>query len=769
MTDSSAATPATFDTYWTALARAPSLAVLVDLDGTLIPFAPSVEEATLDDAGARLLRRLAETGIRVVVVSGRQREAIEAVRDGVPAAWWFAEHGAWRCADNGWQPPVQSAELGDLARRLALLADRTAGARFEQKSLAVGLHWRRVDEERRPELIAAAELIVDEWLETQPDFERLDGADVLEVRHRAAHKGTAVTWVRAHLPPETRLIALGDDVTDEDTFAALAPGDAAVLVGEPVRRSHAGWWVAGVEHTRALLQWLADARADAAPPRAVPVHTWARPDVAVDAHPLVIVSNRTPALGAGRGKQVGGLVSALTPIVTRTEGVWLGWSGSERSPGLELSVDDSQPPAIATFDYPPGWREHFYAGFCNQSLWPLLHCFPGRVRFVDDEWTAYVTANEAYARMAARLTSPTGTIWIHDYHLLLAGAALRRLGHTGPIGFFLHVPFPPRDVWETLPWHPQVIEAMTAYDLIGFHTARWADNFLGAAPHGVEGVRRQGDQLVRDGHVTELGLFPIGIEPAGFVPTGTDVPSADVLGLRDLLGDRKLLLGVDRLDYSKGIPERLEAFRRLLELYPRWRRQVSFVQVSVPSRAEVPEYAELRRRVEELVGRINGEYGDTDWMPVRYLYRSYAPTVLAQLYRMADVGVVTPLRDGMNLVAKEFVAAQPLDNPGALLLSRFAGAAEELDAALLTNPYHVDGVAADLNRALEMPLAERRARHARMVRIATGVTSTGWAEGFLARLEAVATIRPVSAGAVTIPGPIGSLGVRGPIGGGARA
>ena len=328
-------------------------------------------------------------------------------------------------------------------------------------------------------------------------------------------------------------------------------------------------------------------------------------------------------------------------------------------------------------------------------------------------------------------------IWVHDYHLMLVGAALRHLGHQGPLGFFLHVPFPPRDVWETLPWHAEVIDALLAFDRIGFHTVRWAENFLGVLG-GDAAIERHGTAaIVRRGRrTTTVGVHPIGIEPTVFAPTDVDdVLDPDVAGLRAQVRGRQLILGVDRLDYSKGIPERLEAYRRLLQLYPRWRGKVSFVQVSVPSRAEVPEYAELRRRVEELVGRINGEFGEADWVPVRYLYRSYPPPVLAQLYRLADVGLITPMRDGMNLVAKELVVAQRPDDPAALVLSRFAGAAEELDAAVLTNPYHVDGVALDLDRALAMPREERQSRHAALLAAATRVTSTSWAEDFLAALD----------------------------------
>jgi trehalose-6-phosphate synthase len=231
-------------------------------------------------------------------------------------------------------------------------------------------------------------------------------------------------------------------------------------------------------------------------------------------------------------------------------------------------------------------------------------------------------------------------------------------------------------------------------------------------------------------------VFPVGIEPSAFSGEIHDQPSPESEALRGSLEGRALVLGVDRLDYSKGIPQRLEAFGRLLALYPEWRGKVSFIQVSVPSRSDVPEYAELRHRVENLVGHINGDYGEAHWVPVRYLYRSYDQQALAQLYRAARVGMVTPLRDGMNLVAKEYVAAQDPADPGVLLLSRFAGAADELSQALLTNPYHPDGMATDLDRALRMPQDERRRRHAACLLPVERATSTVWADRFLARLDA---------------------------------
>lgn len=435
---------------------------------------------------------------------------------------------------------------------------------------------------------------------------------------------------------------------------------------------------------------------------------------------LVVVSNRTPARATGRHRQVGGLVSALEPALRTFEGVWLGWSGDEAEHGAALTIDGETHPVRASFDLPAGHRERFYSGFCNRALWPLLHGFPSRVQYRDEDWRSYVKVNDVFARHALELVSHNGIIWVHDYHLLLVARAARERGYRGPIGLFIHVPFPQPDAFDTLPWAKEVIAAMREFDFIGFHTEQWADNFRACAA----GAAR----------MPQIGVLPIGIDPLAF-KAGDDDADTEVAGLRSALGARRMILGVDRLDYAKGIPERLRAFETLLEHYPEWRRQISLVQVSVPSREEVPEYAELRIVVEKLVGRINGRFGEADWVPVRYLYRSFEHSVLAQLYRLADIALVTPLRDGLNLVAKEFIAAQRADSPGVLVLSKFAGAAAELGDAVLTNPYHVDGLAADLDLALRMPLAERRRRHELLASTVAGTTPHSWAASFLGRLR----------------------------------
>jgi len=335
-------------------------------------------------------------------------------------------------------------------------------------------------------------------------------------------------------------------------------------------------------------------------------------------------------------------------------------------------------------------------------LWPLFHGFPQRVRCDDGAWSAYVQVNERFARHAMDLTWRTATVWVHDYHLLLVSRALRFLGHQGRIGLFLHTPFPSPELMLSIPWGPELVGAMCEFDTIGFQTEQALRNFVAAA-HGMS----------RGARIPSVGVFPATIDPQVFREPSEE--AKDVGGLRMALGTRKLILGVDRLDYSKGIPERLGAYERLLDRFPEWRRRVVFLQVSVPTREEISDYAELRERVEGMVGRINGCYGDTDWVPVRYLYRSYEQRVPPQLYPLADVALVTPLRDGMNLVAKEFIAAQLPEKPGALVLSQYAGAAETLVNAVITNPFYPEGMAADIDRALRMPTRERVQRHAMML------------------------------------------------------
>ncbi|MEO8700869.1 MAG: trehalose-phosphatase [Kofleriaceae bacterium] len=720
---------------WQQLVTASHIITAIDLDGTMIPFAPTPHEARIDGDAAALLDALSNTpGVTVGVITGRPRELVDDLPARFPKVAFAAEHGVWRCANGVWEAALAPIpQLDEIEATLRALATRHPGALVERKSCSVCLHWRRVDSAHHDLIAAAAEVIVDEWLETHAQLERLPVTEALEVRHRAAHKGSALSWMRTRGPVGATVLAIGDDITDEDMFVSLREHDVGVLVAEHPRRTQATLRLPNPSAVHRFLRWLVDARHNQpalADPEIEPARMPRR--TSTDAR-LVVASNRLPAGGATgptRGREVGGLVSALVPVLAETNGIWLGWSGAEREPGLRLRVEDADAYSRAQFDYPPTWRQRFYAGFCNQSLWPLLHAFPARVRFVDDEWLCYVDANRAYAALVSEAGGKSADVWVQDFHLMLVARELRRNGHHGRLGFYLHVPFPPRDLFETMPWANEVLAALLEFDLIGLQGQRWADNFF-ATVGGLLGT--DAERRARD----RVRVIPVGIDPDRFAEAAVDSPVTDDLGsFVGALGGRKLILGVDRLDYSKGIPERLEAFAHLLERFPEWRGKVSFVQVSVPTRSEVPEYAELRSRVESLVGRINGAYGEADWTPVRYLYRSYDQATLARLYRMAAVALVTPLRDGMNLVAKEFVAAQDPVDPGVLVLSRFCGAAERMTFAQLTNPYHPDGVAADLDTALRMPIEERVPRHRALRAITWSDTAAAWAKTFLDSMRA---------------------------------
>ncbi|MGE5185480.1 MAG: trehalose-phosphatase [Acidobacteriota bacterium] len=727
---------------WQQLATATAVVAAVDLDGTLLPFAPTPKDARIDGDTAALIDALAAApGITLGLVSGRPRELVEDIARRFPTVAIACEHGVWRGVGGTWEaalPPVP--QLDEIERALAVLVQRHPGALIERKSCSVCLHWRCVDEADRPRIAAAAEVIVDEWLEMQPQLERLPGVEALEIRHRAAHKGTALAWLRERAPTGALALAMGDDLTDEDMFVSLRENEVGILVTATPRRTQAGLTLPSVGGVHRFLRWLVDSRQSrpAQTPDELAIARMPRPPLSPR---LIVASNRLPAAAnpdpSARNREVGGLVSALLPALEQMHGVWLGWSGAERDPGLRLRVEHGEPITRAQFDYPPTWRQRFYAGFCNRSLWPLLHGFPGRQRYLDDEWSCYSDANRAYAGMLGQLGASSADLWIQDFHLMLVARELRRAGQHGRLGFYLHVPFPSLDVFETMPWATEIVAGLLEYDRIGVQTQRWADNLIATA-RGLLGA--EAEVRARD----RVRVIPVGIDPDRFAEAARAVTNGNghgpgesqVLGLEAMLAGRKLILGVDRLDYSKGIPERLEAFARLLERFPEWRNQVSFVQVSVPTRSDVPEYGELRGRVESLVGRINGAFGEADWVPVRYLYRSYDQESLARLYRHAAVGLVTPLRDGMNLVAKEYVAAQDPDDPGVLVLSKFAGAAEHMTLALLTNPYHADGLASDLDRALRMPREERVQRHGVLRAIVWKDTAAAWASAFLDALRA---------------------------------
>ena len=735
---------------WMAIARHSPLGILCDLDGTLVPFASSPEEARPDADAIKLVTDLASLpGITVAIVSGRPKDWLESFFPG-DQVFLVAEHGAYRRGAGAWQnvADLDPAPLASLAAELDALVARHPGALLERKSTTVALHYRNVRRGRRGELLIETFAIIDRFLARHPAYERLEGVLVAEVRPASVKKSSAVPWMREKAGPGARLIAIGDDVTDEHMFQACGPHDETIVVrSAELRRTAARWELESSDEVRAVLRYFHNVRTGQTPlpivlPRQI---TRPSPPSSAQERGLLVISNRLPDFRPVEGdegerkKNVGGLVSALEPALRARGGMWLGWSGrtvAESEP-IESGIAESGTTQFAWVDYKESWYRGYYSGFCNGTLWPLFHSFPSRVTFSDDSWAAYQEVHEHLADYASSLVGPRAMLWAHDYHLLLFAKAMRKRGHTGPIGHFLHIPFPSLDMFSMIPWASEMLEALLDFDLLGFHTPQHVANFLACASAMLPA--KVADNIVHHrGHATHVAAMPIGILPDSFQETPEPAVVEEVEGLMRSLGNSKLVLGVDRLDYTKGIPERLLAFGKLLDKFPEWRAKVSLVQISVPSRADVPLYAEQRATIESIVGRINGELGEAAWVPIRYLYRSYGKSQLTQLYRAASVGYVTPLRDGMNLVAKEYVAAQDAENPGVLMLSQFAGAAVEMRDAVLTNPYHPDGMARDLDRSLRMGLDERKTRHAKLLASVQRSNAVTWAEGFLDALGACA-------------------------------
>ena len=736
--------------HWMALARHTPLGILCDLDGTLVPFASAPEEARPQDEVISLVSELALLpGVTFAIVSGRPRSWLEQFFH-APSVFLVAEHGAQRRGMGAWEnvSDLDPAPLAMLVAELESIAKRHEGALVERKTTTVAIHYRNVRRGQRGELLVEVYAAIEAFLAKHPAFERLEGIMVTEVRPASVKKSSAVPWIREKAGPEARILAIGDDVTDEHMFQVLEPQDEPVVVRQSApRRTAARWELVGPYDVRATLQWIIGMRSGHTPPP-VPLPREIippAPQSTASTRSLLVVSNRLPDLrhvdgdegSETRKKNVGGLVSALEPALRARGGMWLGWSGRTVSDTeeVESGVIEDGTAQLAWVDYKESWYRDYYSSFCNGVLWPAFHSFPSRTQPADAGWKGYLAVHEAFASVAARLVTPRAMIWAHDYHLLLLAKVMRQLGHEGPMGHFLHIPFPAIDIFTIIPWAPQIADALLDFDLLAFHTPQHVQNFLGCVS-ALLPARVAEDVVQYRGRTTHVAAMPIGIIPESFQEDPEPGVVEEIDGLMRSIGNAQLVLGVDRLDYTKGIPERLLAFGRLLADYPEWRGKVCLVQVSVPSRADVPLYAEQRAMVESIVGRINGEYGEAAWVPIRYLYRSYSKSQLAQLYRAASVGYVTPLRDGMNLVAKEYVAAQDPENPGVLVLSQFAGAAVEMRDALLTNPYHTEGMARDLDRALRMEPSERKARHQKLATIVQRSNAVTWAEGFLDALSA---------------------------------
>ena len=447
---------------------------------------------------------------------------------------------------------------------------------------------------------------------------------------------------------------------------------------------------------------------------------------------LVVISNRVAVPDSEGGARAGGLEVAIRAALKRHHGIWFGWSGkvAPRKQLKTTTVKQEEVGFVVT-DLTEEDYQEYYNGFANRVLWPILHYRIDLAEFSRRDLTGYLRVNEHFASELHKILRPDDIIWVHDYHLLTLAKALRERGHNNRIGFFLHIPCPPPEILTALPNHERLFPPLCQYDLVGFQTGDDASNFARyltreCGLHSRDFSFAVGDRTLR------IDAFPVGVETATFARLARrSIRSPFVQKVTESFAGRAMIIGVDRLDYSKGITHRMDAFERFLQANPDWRGKCQYLQITPKSRSEIPEYVDMEQLVGAAAGRINGAYGEADWTPIRYVNRAYSRSALAGLYRTARAALVTPLRDGMNLVAKEFIAAQDPEDPGVLILSRFAGAAKECEEALLVNPYDPEAVARAILQALSMPKEERVRRHDALFRTLAANDIQFWADRFL--------------------------------------
>ena len=434
-----------------------------------------------------------------------------------------------------------------------------------------------------------------------------------------------------------------------------------------------------------------------------------------------------------------GVLAALR----HTGGLWFGWSGeTSETPGESPAVLTRGDIRFATIDLRPAEFDAYYNGYCNGTLWPLFHYFPERFAHEQEQFDAYLSVNAQFARHLMTLLEPDDVVWVHDYQLIPLGRQLRQLNFKGPIGFFLHIPFPHVQILRLLPKYMELVRDLCQYDLVGFQTEDDVRSFLTCLDP--EPTCVDTDKGIRvDGRNVRLGAYPIGIDVDSVISEATTTISHETVQRMTVsLMGRKLIMGVDRLDYTKGLTERFASFEQFLGEFPENQGNVTFLQIAPLSRGNVTAYSEIRQALEQRAGRINGRFAEADWTPIRYLNRDFTHSTLMGFLRAAQVALVTPVRDGMNLVAKEFIAAQDPEDPGVLLVSPMAGAARELTGALQVNPYDKRGTALALQTALKMPLEERRERHAQMLSAVRQNDIHTWYGNFIRDLTGVSLPRP---------------------------
>ncbi len=453
---------------------------------------------------------------------------------------------------------------------------------------------------------------------------------------------------------------------------------------------------------------------------------------------LVIVSNRVPMPVSSGAPAAGGLAVALQAALRSRGGIWFGWSG-KISPDVEPPehIQAFGPITFAVSDLNRRDIEEYYHGFANRALWPICHYRLDLANLSERDAAGYFRVNEFFARRLAKMLRPDDIVWVHDYHFIPMASFLRQMGCANRIGYFHHIPWPGPDIASAIPNYIRILRSFSAYDVVGFQTPSDGDNFRDCLVQAATGRICEENWCEVDGRRFQVDAFPISIDADAFALEARHAEKNTVAKrMLASLNGRDMIIGVYRLDYSKGIKNRIDAFSTFLERSPQaTKSRVTLLQITPKSRSEVPEYAKIQCEVAEQVGQVNGRLGDVDWTPVRYVNKAMSQPALAGLYRMARVGLVTPLRDGMNLVAKEYVAAQRPENPGVLILSQFAGAAQELKSALIVNPYDIEATAAAIDRALDMSLEERKDRWNDMIAALRANSIDNWTNRFLQMLN----------------------------------
>ncbi|MCL4489051.1 MAG: trehalose-6-phosphate synthase [Chloroflexi bacterium] len=457
---------------------------------------------------------------------------------------------------------------------------------------------------------------------------------------------------------------------------------------------------------------------------------------------LVVVSARGPYRqrvtkhGLRWEKTVGGLVTAVLPVLQRLGGAWIAWGEPE---GHHTNLPSGASFDLRYLELTPKQTDGFYYGFSNSALWPLCHYFLGRVHYDREQWAVYEEVNRMFAEAALEESKENDILWVHDYQLARVPEYIRRGRPTARLAFFWHIPFPAPEMFRTLPWRRPFLRGLLSSDLIGFHIPEYVDNLAQAAVE-LLAARVEGDYIRHEGHLTQVIARPIGIDVDEVERQArSERVEKRAAKLRETVGGQKVIIGVERMDYTKGILERLLGFERLLELKHELHGKVTLFQIVTPSRELVAAYQEKKREIDEVVGRINGRFSNDLWTPVHYLYRSFSPQRLMVYYRASDIALVTPLRDGLNLVAKEYVASH-VDRDGVLVLSEFAGVSRQLPEAVVVNPYDVDDMARALEQALTMPKEEQQRRLEAMQRRIRAQDVSWWADEFLERMRSRQTV-----------------------------